>query len=65
MEEKIMRQIRSKAKQEGEAIRTGRDAYGNKGYMIIEANRNIILSGEGFTLTIEDLCKNYGIDCDE
>lgn len=53
--------IRRAAAKVGETIRTGKDAYGAKGYMTLDAWRNIIIDGEGFTLSLEDLAHQYQV----
>lgn len=62
MDNNLMKKIRRAAAKQGEAIRTGRDAYGDIGYMVIDANRNVIISGEGFTMDIDDLKRDYEIE---
>ena len=54
--------IRRAAAKVGETIRTGKDTYGTKGYMTVDAWRNIITDGEGFTLTLEDLAHQYQVE---
>ena len=55
MKDTLEKKLRNKLRQQGFALRKGRDAYNVTGYMIIDPYRNAIEAGERFDLNIYDV----------
>lgn len=60
-EARIIRKIRRRANKELESIKTVRDRYGCKAYMVIDDNRNVIVDGGIVPLDLKCLAERYGV----